>query len=278
LGEQALAIATQLNNRNEMGRSLNLLGAAHYALGEYAQAETYWENALRIFQELSNRQQGMLLLSNLGVIADARGDYETAFQRYHSALEIARDIGNKDGEIYILSNRGIEQVALKNYAAAESDLLQVIQLTGITGSWFLSNTYNYYAEALLGLGQFENATFAAQQGLAQSIEDGSPENIGGAWRTLGLVAGKIGKAIRIKDKETGESVDYDARACFAKSEKIFAESEINGERARTLREWARHEARTNNRDQAIKMWNDARDIFAKLGADLEVQRMTNLPG
>ncbi len=198
LGEQALAIATELDNRNEMGRSLNLLGAAHYALGQYAQAETYWESALNIFQELNNRQQGMLLLSNLGVIADARGDYETAFQRYHSALEIARDIGNRDGEIYILSNRGIEQVALKNYAAAESDLLQVIQLTGVTGSWFLSNTYNYYAEALLGLNQFENATFAALQGLAQSIENGSPENIGGAWRALGLVAGKTRKAIRIK--------------------------------------------------------------------------------
>ncbi|HKG54434.1 MAG TPA: adenylate/guanylate cyclase domain-containing protein, partial [Anaerolineales bacterium] len=277
LGEQALEIATALNNRNEMGRSLNLLGASHYALGEYAQAETYWENALMIFQELNNRQQGMLLLSNLGVIADARGDYETAFQRYHSALEIARDIGNRDGEIYILSNRGIEQVALKNYAAAASDLLQVIQLTGITGSWFLSNTYNYYAEALLGLGQIEDATFAAQQGLAQSIEDGSPENIGGAWRALGLVAAKTGKMIRLKDKESEDSAEYDAQACFAKSEKIFAESEINGERARTLREWARYEFRMNNREQAAKMWEEAREIFAKLGADMEVQRMRDFP-
>jgi len=278
LGEQALAIATELNNPNEMGRSLNLLGAAHYVLGQYGQAETYWENALKIFQELGNRQQGMLLLSNLGVIADAQGDYETAFQRYHSALEIARDIGNRDGEIYILSNRGIEQVALKNYAAAESDLRQVIQLTGITGSWFLPNTYNYYAEALLGLGQFENATFAAQQGLAQSLQDGSPENIGGAWRVLGLVASKTGKSIRIKDRETRETIDYDSRACFAKSEKIFAEAEINGERARTLREWARYEFGMNNRDQATKMWQEARDIFARLGADLEARRMDNPPG
>jgi len=107
--------------------------------------------------------------------------------------------------------------------------------------------------------------------------DGSPENIGGAWRALGLVAGKTGKAIRIKEKETGASVDYDARACFAKSEKIFAESEISGEQARTLREWARHELRMDNRDQAIKMWENAREIFAKLGADMEVQRMNEQP-
>jgi class 3 adenylate cyclase/tetratricopeptide (TPR) repeat protein len=277
LGEQAVAIATDLDHPNEMGQSLNLLGAAHYVLGQYAQAEGYWENALKIFQELGNRKQGMDLLSNLGVIADARGDYDTAFQRYHSALEIAREIGYRDGEIVFLSNRGIEQVALKNYAAAESDLRQVIQLIGITGSWCLANTYNYYAEALLGLGRFEEATFAAQQGLAQSIEDASPENIGGAWRALGSVASKTGKAIRIKDRETHQSIDHDARTCFAKSEKIFADAEINGERARTLREWARYEFKRNNREQATKMWQNALDIFAKLGADLEVQRMGDSP-
>ncbi|HLF75008.1 MAG TPA: adenylate/guanylate cyclase domain-containing protein [Anaerolineales bacterium] len=275
LGEQALTIAAELDNRNEMGRSLNLLGAAHYALGQYAQAEGYWESALKIFQELGNRQQGMDLLSNLGVIADAQGDYETAFQRYNSALEIAREIGNRDGEISILSNRGIEQVALKSYAAAEADLRQVIQLIGITGSWFLPNTYNYYAEALLGLGRFEEAAFAAQQGLAQSFEYDSPENIGGAWRSLGMVAGKTGNAILIKERKTRQPVDHDARACFAKSEKIFAELEIDGERARTLREWARYEYESGNKERAAKMWQEAQDIFAKLGADMEVQRMND---
>jgi tetratricopeptide (TPR) repeat protein len=121
----------------------------------------------------------------------------------------------------------------------------------------------------------EEATFAAQQGLTQSIEDGSPENIGGAWRALGLVTGKIGKAIKIKDRETGEAMDYDARSSFAKSEKIFADAEINGERARTLREWAKYEFKTGNKELAIKMWQEAKDIFATLGAEMEVQRMNH---
>lgn len=277
LGRQALTLTTELDNPNELGRSLNLLGAAHYVLGEYAEAQGHWENALKIFQDLGNRQQGMLLLSNLGVIADARGDYDTAFHRYHSALEMAREIGNKDGEIYILSNRGIELVALRNYAAAEADLRQVIQQAGISGSWFLSNTFNYYAEALVGLGRFEEAVFAAQQGLAQSIEDGSPENMGGAWRALGLVTARTGETITIKDRATGDSVEHDARTCFAESEKIFAEAEIHGERARTLREWARYELKAGNQERAVQMWQEARGIYAKLGADKEVQRMENFP-
>jgi len=277
LAEQALSISTELNDRNEMGRCLNLLGAAYYVLGEYRPAQTHWESALKIFKELGNRQQGMLLLSNLGVIADARGDYESAYKLYNSALEVAREIGNKAGEIYILSNRGIELVALKNFAAAEADLGQVIRMKGMTGSWFLANTYNYYAEALLGLERFEEATYAAQQGLAQSVEGGSAENIGGAWRVLGLIAGTTGKPISIWDRETGELVEYVTAACFDRSAKIFAEAEIHGERARTLREWARYELSRHNTAQGEQLWQEARTIFSKMGAKLEVDRMRKMP-
>jgi hypothetical protein len=65
--------------------------------------------------------------------------------------------------------------------------------------------------------------------------------------------------------------------CFEKSEKIFAQAEIEVERARTLREWAKHAIRKGNSEQATKMWQEAREIFAKLGADLEVERMNRLP-
>ena len=207
----------------------------------------------------------------------ARGDYDNAFQRYNSALKIAREIGYRDGEIVFLSNRGIEQVALKNYADAETDLQEVIRMAGTTGSWCLPNTYNYYAEALLGLDKDEQAIYAAQQALSLGIEDGTPENIGGAWRSLGMVAGKIGKAIKLRDKETSQFLDYDARASFAKSEKIFAEAEINGERARTLREWARYELKSGDKKQGKTLWKKSRDLYVKLGAQLEVDRMSELP-
>jgi class 3 adenylate cyclase/tetratricopeptide (TPR) repeat protein len=277
LGEESLKIATEMENANEMARCLNLLGAVQYVSGKYEQAERHWTSALTIFQELGNRQLEMDLLSNLGVISDARGDYDNAFQRYNSALKIAREIGYRDGEIVFLSNRGIEQVALKNYAQAEADLQEVIRMAGTTGSWCLPNTYNYYAEALLGLDKDELAIYAAQQALSLGIEDGTPENIGGAWRSLGMVSGKTGKTIKLRDKETGQLMEYDARTSFAKSEKVFAEAEINGERARTLREWARYELKNGNKKQGKTLWKKSRDIYVKLGAQLEVERMSQLP-
>jgi class 3 adenylate cyclase/predicted ATPase len=277
LGQQGVAIATELDYPNELGRSLNLVAAAHYALGQYKEAENYWENALKIFQELGNRQQGMDLLNNLGAIADARGDHETAFQRYHGALEIARETGYRDGEILFLTNRGGQQVALGNYGAAEADLRQAIQLAGLNGSWCMPITFNYHAEALVGLDRYQEALYSAQQALVLGAEDKTPEYIGMAWRALGIVSEKFGKPISVKDPDIRQTTIYDAKTCFSKSEKVFAEAEIEVERARTLREWAKYQFKTGDQEQAAKMWQDARDIFANLGAEMEVQRMSYPP-
>lgn len=277
LGEQSLLIATELDDQNEMARSLNLIGAVHYVLGQYAQAEADWERALQIFQELGNRQQGMDLLNNLGAIADARGNYEAAFQRYHNALEIAREIGYRDGEILFLTNRGLEQVAMGNYGAGEADLRQAIQLAGMTGSWCLPITFNYHAEALVGLGRYEEALYSAMQSLFLGEEDNTPEYIGMAWRALGIVSEKIHKPISLRDRKTHQLISYDTDTCFSKSEGIFAEAEIEIERARTLREWAKSLFRTGDEERANKMWQESRAIFARLGADKEVERMAARP-
>jgi class 3 adenylate cyclase/predicted ATPase len=278
LGEQAAALATELNDSNEMGRCLNLIGAAHYALGEYEQAENYWENALKTFQELGNKQQGMTMLNNLAAIADARGDHLMALQRYHSALDIAREIGNRDREILFLTNRGAEQVALGNYGAAEVDLRQAIESAGITGSWCMPIAFNDYAEALIGLGRYDEALYSAEQALFLSEEYKTPEYTGMAWRTLGMVSERLDKPISLRDRTTREIMEYNANACFDKSEKIFVEGEIDMERARTLREWATYKLKAGDHEAAKRMWQHAREIFAQLGADMEVQRMTDLPG
>jgi tetratricopeptide (TPR) repeat protein len=278
LGEQAAALATDLNNPSEMGRCLNLIAAAHYALGQYEHAESYWENALKIFQESGNRQQGMIMLNNLAAIADARGDHLMALQRYHSALDISRELGNRDNEILCLTNRGGEQVALGNFGAAEVDLREAIELAGITGSWCMPMAFNDYAEALIGLGRYEEALYSAEQALFLSEEDKTPEYIGMAWRTLGTVSERLDQPIRVRDRATRQMIDYDANTCFAKSEAIFVDGEIDMERARTLREWALYKLKTGDQEEATRMWQAAREIFANLGANMEVQRMTDLPG
>jgi class 3 adenylate cyclase/tetratricopeptide (TPR) repeat protein len=277
LGEQALAIFTDLNSKDDTARALNLLGALHYTAGRFDEAQRYWEDALNIFQELGNRREGMDLSSNLGALAEQRGDYETAFQRYDSALNIAREVGYRDGEIVFLTNRGSAQVSLKKYEAAELDLRQAIGLAGVTGSWIMPLAFTYRAEAMLGLGRYDEAFYSARQGLVLAEEDKTPEYIGLAWRTLGVICSKTNKALQFSDWDTHQTTDHDVETCFRTSLQILTDAEIDSERARTLREWARHQIRCGNREAGEKMWQEAREIFITLGAQKEAERMNALP-
>ena len=92
-----------------------------------------------------------------------------------------------------------------------------------------------------------------------------------------MISERTGKPVSLRQRGLGELVEYTAEECFGKSAEIFAEAEIEGERARTLREWARYELRRGNRERGTQLWEEARSIFEKLGAQMEVERMADMP-
>lgn len=277
MGEQMWKLTIEAGERRLMARSLNLLGAAHNMLGHYAEAERYFEQALRVGNELGDRRQVMDLLNNLGVIAEARGDYRTAFRCYQDALHIAREIGDRDGEMVFLSNRGGAGIGLEAFEAAEADLRQVIEMAGPSGAGGLSDTFRFLAEACLGQGKVEEALVAAQQALTlgQSIQE--PAFVAAAWRALGRVAASMQRAIAIEDRQAGQPQMYDAPACFTESLHICSDMGMEGERARTLRAWASYELDRGDLRRGAAMWQEAREIFVRIGADLEAQQMADAP-
>jgi tetratricopeptide (TPR) repeat protein len=278
LGERLLVMASDLDDQGQMvSRVLNVLGAVHNMLGQYDQAQQRWENALQVCQERGDRQQVMNLLNNLGVIAEARGDYGAAFTRYEEALRIAHAIGDRDGELTFLSNVGAARVGRGDFRAAETDLREVIRMAGTSGSGVLPNTYYFLAEACLGQGQAEAALDAARQALALGQAGEIPEYIAAAWRALGMVAAHLPEPIAINDKETGQPKLHDTTACLTESLRICTEMGMEGERARTLRAWAEYELKRGDRARGAAMWQEAREIFARLGADLEAARMGDAP-
>jgi len=144
----------------------------------------------------------------------------------------------------MLNNLGGARVGLGAYRVAEYDLRRTIRWAEISGQGgWLSDTYRFLAEACLGQ------------------EVGSPAFIGGVWRTLGKVIAHAAEPVAIGDKTCN------AEACFAESVRVFTEMGAEGERARTLRAWARYE-----------MGQEAQDIFARLGMELEVERMSHPEG
>jgi hypothetical protein len=97
----------------------------------------------------------------------------------------------------------------------------------------LPYTYYYLAEALLGLGNYEFAYYSACQALALGREDRGLENIGTAWKVLGMISEKSGKPVYLRETGLGELIEYSTEDCFRKSAEILAEAEIGGEHARS---------------------------------------------
>jgi class 3 adenylate cyclase/tetratricopeptide (TPR) repeat protein len=267
LGGELNRLSDALGDRPQAAATAILFGAVHYILGHYDDAVREFEGARATFQESGDRRRLMDVASNLGVIAHARGDYETAFKYTQEALEIAREIGERDGELVFTSNLGAAQVGLGDYAKAEAGLREVIEMAGAGGSWVLSDTYRLLAEACLGQSRAAEALTAAQQALALGQSGGVQEYIAAAWRVLGQVAAQQQTPIMV-----GEQA-YSAEACFAESVRVCTEIGMEGGKARALKEWAAYELRRGELERGRALWQEARAIYARLGAEREVQRM-----
>ncbi|MGB7924020.1 MAG: tetratricopeptide repeat protein, partial [Pyrinomonadaceae bacterium] len=269
LCEQALLISTELGReaRRERAHSLKSIGVAHTMLGHFEQAESYSEQALSLHRELGNRRGVGNMLNSLGETARLRGDYTAAVARYREALTITREIGDRANEMTYLSNLGGARIGLGDYVAAEADLRRVIQMAGTSRFYALSETYFFLAEALLGQGKTAEALEASRHALVLGQATGNPEYIGGAWRTLGLVAAQFPEPIIIDHKP------LDAAACFAESLSVWTSTGMEAERARTLRASAHYEQQRGDHDRARAMMEEAREIFTRLGMRLELERM-----
>jgi hypothetical protein len=67
-----------------------------------------------------------------------------------------------------------------------------------------------------------------------------------------------------------------AHACYAASLQIFVEIGAASEQARTARELASYELEHGDRREGIRLWQESRDLFARLGLAIEVERMDRL--
>jgi len=270
LGERALAISRQVGARREIALSFELLALVHETmLGQPEQAVHYYEQALEVFRELGNRLGVGGMLNNLGENARLRRDFKIAVARYQEALKVAREIGAREGEISSLSNLGGARIGLGEYAAAEANLREAIGMAGTSGWGWLSETYRFLADACLGQGKLTDALEAAQRALALGHETGSKEDIGRAWRTLGIIQSRQPRA-------EPDAQAPGAAACFAESYQVFTEAGLEAEQARTLREWASHDLRGPDHETGQRRWQEARSLFERLGMSAEVADMDRI--
>ena len=205
----------------------------------------------------------MLLV--LGIIAaESHQDYQGAAVLFREALSIFQDVGHRYGEILILHNLGGVRVDMGDYQAAEADLRQVIDIAEATGWGDLSATYDFLSQAYLGQDKVSDALAAARQALELGQETEAQEDIGKAWRALGMVLAHPSAPESVTIQEDV----VDARTSFAQSVQVFAEASMEGERARTLQAWARYEMERGDKARGEELEQEAQDVWTQLGIEL----------
>jgi tetratricopeptide (TPR) repeat protein len=270
LGEQLLALSAGMSadSRSARANGLKLLGVAHEVSGRFEEAQECFERSLSLLKELGDRRNFGFMLNNLGVIAHLRADYATAVRRYEEALAIFREIGERTWELPTLGNLAGAQIGLEDYAAAEVNLRHAIALTGPAGHFALSMIYCYLAESFWGQGALEDALETALKALELGQRTENQDYIANAWRTLGLVASSRGGQISVGGNE------HDAASCFRESLRVYTSMGAAAERARTLRDWSRHERGRGNLEESASMRREALEIFTSLGLTLELERLS----
>jgi len=268
LGEEALALSTRLGARHQMGLSLNLLGTTLVGRGQYQRGIELEQRSLALWRELGDRRRQVSLLNNIGVGYGLSGDTHTASGYYEKALHLAREIGYRSIELLCLSNLGVVRVEMGHYQKAEADLRQLIEMAEQAGAaMFLASAYSALAVACLHQGRIDEALETGRYAVILALESEAPEDIGVAWRTLGMIAARLDEPVTIGEK------NYSPQDCFAASRETLEAMGAEGERARTLYEWGCYEREQGNREKGAVMQQEAREIFERLKMTFDLEKM-----
>src|SRR5437868_6641673 len=129
LGDQTHELCLEFGNRHGLATSYKLHGVAHLQLGQFAEADRYFEQGLLLYRELGDRRNTAAMWSNLGESARFRGNHAAAEELYQKALAATRQIGHRDSEAIYLTNLSAARLGVGKFSEAETDLRQVIALT-----------------------------------------------------------------------------------------------------------------------------------------------------
>ncbi|MDK2459672.1 CHAT domain-containing protein, partial [Aphanizomenon sp. PH219] len=188
-----LAIAREIKDRRGEGQSLNNLGSAYNAQGEYTKAIEYLTSSLAIAREIKDRLGESQSLNNLGGVYFFLGDYTKAIEYLSSRLAIAREIKDRRGEGQSLNNLGSAYNAQGEYTKAIEYLTSSLAIAReIKDRLGESQSLNNLGGVYFFLGDYTKAIeyLSSRLAIAREIKDRRGEgqslnNLGSAYNAQG---------------------------------------------------------------------------------------------
>jgi serine/threonine protein kinase len=126
--KQALEIRRGLGQKKGIADGLNMIAETYNGLGKSDLALKNYNDALQIYREIGDQQDIGNVLSNLGQYDDDHGKYDEALKLLKEALQIHRDLHNQNNEALCLNNIGNTYLFKGDYDDARLYFEQALQL------------------------------------------------------------------------------------------------------------------------------------------------------
>ncbi len=170
IGEQALALARELNLRELTAYAANDLAGVYAANGEFIQSAALFETAKELWRELGNLP---MLADNLSSAANYlifAGELDAVFRLSEEAYEIAGQTGNLWGQSYSLFTVGMAHVERGDFALG-MDKMRECMVLGERAGFLAPNldTQLDLARAYAWLGDTARAVEIAQR-VVQAVQ------------------------------------------------------------------------------------------------------------
>jgi class 3 adenylate cyclase len=126
--QEAVELATKVNDKKRLGYALKNVGLAHYFKGDFVQVLTYWQQSLEAFKQINDSKGISNLESNIGAVFYSTGDNVKALEHYLTALKISESSGDDHRKATVLQNIGAVYENTRDYDKAEDYLLQALEM------------------------------------------------------------------------------------------------------------------------------------------------------
>jgi tetratricopeptide (TPR) repeat protein len=260
----ALPALMRAPHRADARRAINLLGAAHFALGNLAKAEAAFARAL----ELATTHGDDLLVAraanNLGAVANVRGSHGAALGHYLLAVPVFQRIGSPVMLAESFHNMAITFRDLGQFELADRYESRAMEFAREGGSARLMAMARVgRAELSLLRGDAHLAEAGARLAVVQyeAIED--PEGEANALRLLGVACAACGSAAEaLQALDRAVSLAREHGSALIEAESLRARADLlaaSGELAR-----ARSDV------------EEALAIYTRLGVQAESARLTEV--
>lgn len=196
LAEEGLALSRELDERQQTGNALYILGRLARIEGNYAAAVTFLEESLALFRELQQNDAIALVLSDLGLTVLYLGEYERATALCEQSLALARELGDPRSIASWLANLGTVLLARGDHTRAQElceESLTIRRVLGYKGG--CAHALTILGHIALAQGASERAAACYTESLTLRQETGEQEGIAAALEGLAAVSMTQGQPV-----------------------------------------------------------------------------------